>query len=203
MISCYLRVMEKAGVPKLERRLIINLYWHQKAAVRWNNESSKYVDIEKGVRQGCIISPILFNLYSEYMIAEAMEDESGIKFNGNYISNLRYADDAALVSESKKKLQKMLDRPKLNSSCLDYGMAINVKKTKVMVISKTGKVKCSITLNNVALEQVNRYKYLGSWITEDAICEEELKARIGMAKAASWRNKKVMRRNVRFCTKRR
>ena len=62
-------------------------------------------------------------------------------------------------------------------------MAINVKKTKVMVISKAGKVKCSITLNNMALEQVNLYKYLGSWITEDARCEEELKARIGMAKA--------------------
>ena len=81
------------------------------------------------MRQGCIISPILHNLYSEYMIAEAMEDKSGIKFNGNYISNLRYADDAALVSESKRKLQGMLD--KLNSSCLDYGMAINVKKTKL------------------------------------------------------------------------
>ena len=50
-----------------------------------------------------------------------------------------------------------------------------------MVISKASKVKCSITLNNMALEQVNRYKFLGSWITEDARCEEELKARIGMA----------------------
>src|SRR6188768_1737401 len=101
--------MEKAGIPELERRLIINIYWHQKATVRW--------DIERGVRQGCIISPIPFNLYSEYMIAEAMEDESGIKFNGKYISNLRYADDAALVSESKKKLQNMLD--KLNSVMLE------------------------------------------------------------------------------------
>ena len=53
----------------------------------------------------------------------------------------------------------------------------------------------------MALEQVNRYKYLGSWITEDARCEEELKTRIGMAKAAFWQNKEVMRRNVRFGTK--
>ena len=80
-------------------------------------------------------------------------------------------------------------------------MAINVKKTKVMVISKASKVKCSITLNNMALEQVNRYKYLGSWIIEDARCEEELKARIGMAKAAFWQNREVMRRNVRSGTK--
>ena len=115
------------------------------------------------MRQGCIISPILCNLYSGYLIAEGMEDQCGIKFNGNYISNLRYADVAALVSESTMKLQNMLD--KLNSTCLDYGMAINVKKTKVMVlISKASKVKCSLTLNNMALEQVNRYKYLGSWI---------------------------------------
>ena len=69
-------------------------------------------------------------------------------------------------------------------------MAINVKKTKVMVISKAKKVRCSITLNNMALEQVNRYKYLGSWITEDARCKEELKARIGMAKAAFWKIKR-------------
>src|SRR6188768_599512 len=101
--------MEKAGIPEFERRLIINLYWHQKATVRWDNKSSKYVDIERGVRQGCIISLILFNLYIEYMIAEAMEDENGIKFNRNYISNIRYADDAALVPESKKKFQEMLD----------------------------------------------------------------------------------------------
>ena len=68
-----LEVMEKAGIPELERRLIINLYWKQQAAVRWDNEISRYVNIKSGVRQGCIISPILFNLYSEFMIAEALE----------------------------------------------------------------------------------------------------------------------------------
>ena len=93
----------------------------------------------------------------------------------------------------------MLD--KLNSSCLDYGMAINVKKTKVMVISKASKVKCYITLNSMALDQVNRCKYLGSWMTEDARSEEELKARIRMAKAAFCQNKEIMKRNVRFGTK--
>ena len=83
-------------------------------------------------------------------------------------------------------------------------MAINMKKTKVMGISKASEMKCSITLNNMALEQVNRYKYLGSRIKEVARYEEELKARIGMgrmAKAAFWQNKEIMRRNVRFGTK--
>ena len=93
-----LEVMEKAGIPELERRLIINLYWKQQAAVRWDNEISRYVNIKSGVRQGCIISPILFNLCSEFMIAEALERESGIKFNGINVTNLKFADDAVLVA---------------------------------------------------------------------------------------------------------
>jgi len=194
-----LEVMERAGIPELERRLIINLYWHQQAAVRWDNEVSRYVNIKRGIRQGCVISPILFNLYSEFMITEALENETGIKFNGNNITNLRYADDAVLVADTKKKLQRMLDR--LGETCKVYGMEMNVKKTKVMVVCKTGKMKCCVTIDDKTVEQVERFKYLGSWITEDGRCEEEIKARIGMAKAAFWQNKEIMRRNVRFCTK--
>jgi retron-type reverse transcriptase len=110
-----LEVMEIAGIPELERRLIINLYWHQQAAVRWDNEVSRYVNINRGVRQGCIISPLLFNLYSEYMIKEALDNETGIRFNGNNISNLRYADDAVLMADTMKQLQKLMD--KLNETC--------------------------------------------------------------------------------------
>ena len=66
-------VMEKSGIPDLERRLIINLYWRQHAVVRWDGEISREVEVEKGVRQGCVISPILFNLYSEFMINEAIK----------------------------------------------------------------------------------------------------------------------------------
>lgn len=194
-----LEVMERAGIPELERRLIINLYWHQQATVRWDNEMSRHVNIRRGVRQGCIISPILFNLYSEFMITEALENESGIRFSGRKVTNLRYADDAVLIAESPEELQRMMD--KLNEVCKEYGMAINVKKTKVMVVNGTGRVDCSIVLDNTVLEQVDRYKYLGSWITEEARCEEEIKARIGMAKAAFWQNKELMRRNVRFRTK--
>src|SRR3954466_9301275 len=103
-------VMEKAGIPDLERRLIINLYWRQHAEVRWDGEVSREVDVETGVRQGCVISPILFNLYSEFMIKEAMENVEGIKLNGVNITDLRYADDAVLVADKRKKMQKMIDR---------------------------------------------------------------------------------------------
>ena len=87
--------MEKASVPKLERILIINLYWRQHAAVRRDGEISREVD----VRQGCVISPLLFNLYNECMIQDAMENVEGIKFNGINITELRYADDAVLVAD--------------------------------------------------------------------------------------------------------
>src|SRR3989442_13173386 len=81
-------IMVKAGIPELERRLIIHLYWRQHAAVRWNGEVSREVGVENGVRRGCVISLMFFNLYSEFMIDEAMEIVKGIKFNGVSITDL-------------------------------------------------------------------------------------------------------------------
>src|SRR3989442_1660151 len=176
--------MVKAGIPDLERRLIINLYWRQHAAVRWDGEVSREVGVERGVRQGCVISPMLFNLYSEFMIQEAMEGVEGIGFGGVNITNLRYADDAVLVAEKRRKMQKMIDR--LNTTCKAYGMEINVKKTKVMIMNGTAKTEGDEVVYSVGrpLEQVSRFKYLGSWITEDARSDEDIRARVGMAKAA-------------------
>src|SRR2546425_4921094 len=121
-------VMVKAGIPDLERRLIINLYWRQHAAVRWDGEVSREVGVERGVTQGCVISPMLFNLYCEFMIQEAMESVEGIRFGGVNITNLRYADDAVLVAEKRKKMQKMIDR--LNITCKAYGIRDQCKKYK-------------------------------------------------------------------------
>src|SRR5437867_8453540 len=80
-------------------------------------------------------------------------------------------------------------------------MAINVKKTKVMVVSKRGKIKCQVTLDNMTLEQVSRYKYLGSWISDDANCVEEIRTRIALAKEAFWKIKELLRGNIRPRTK--
>src|SRR5437867_4897837 len=121
-------IMKNAGIPELERRLIINLYWEQQAMVRWENDTTRTFKIRRGVTQGCILSPILFNLYSEFMIAEALDGMKGVQFNGFNITNFRYAVDAVLPAYSKQRLQAMLD--KLNETCHNFGMAINVKKTK-------------------------------------------------------------------------
>src|SRR5881296_1569395 len=98
---------------------------------------------------------------------------------------------------TREKMQKLIDR--LNKTCKAYGMEINVKKTKVMIMNGTAKpkgMKRCITLSNVPLEQVTRFKYLGSWITEDARSEDEIRARMRMAKVAFWQNKELMRRNI-------
>src|SRR2546425_5833555 len=136
------------------------------------------------------------------MIKEAMENVEGIKFNGVNITDLRYADDAVLVADKREKMQKMIDR--LSATCKAYGMEINVKKIKVMIMNGTAKPKGMqrfITLNNVPFEQVSRFKYLGSWITEDARSDEDITARVGMAEAAFWQNKELMRSNIRLSTK--
>ena len=92
---------------------------------------------------------------------------------------------------------------KLNAKCKSYGMAMNIKRTKVMIVSKEGKVKCNIKLDQEVLEQLDRYKYLGSWITEDVRSDKEIVARVAMAKKAFWKNKELMRQNIREQTKRR
>src|SRR3989442_11795348 len=98
-------------------------------------------------------------------------------------------------------MQKMIDR--LSTTCKEYGMEINVKKTKVMIMNETAKpneMQRCIELDGVPLEQMSRFKYLGSWITEDARSDDDIGARVGMAKAAFWQNKELMRRNIRLST---
>ena len=93
--------------------------------------------MEMGVGQVCLISPLLFNLYSEVMIKEAMKGVEGVTFGGLNVTDLRYADDAVLVADGRMKMQKMIDR--LSETCKAYEMEINVKKTKVMIMNKTEK----------------------------------------------------------------
>ena len=88
------------------------------------------------MRQGCITSPLLFNLYSEFIMKEAMEGMEGINFNEINLTDIRYADDAVLVVDKRKKMQKMVDS--LNDTCSSYGMEIYVKKTKVMIMRIKG-----------------------------------------------------------------
>ena len=104
----------------------------QEATVRTGHGTTDCFEIGKGVRQGCILSPCLFNLYAEYIMrnAELEETQAGIKIARRNISNLRYADNTTLVSESEEELKSFLIKVKEESE--KVGLKLNIQKTKIM-----------------------------------------------------------------------
>lgn len=146
------------------------------------------------MRQGCPLSPILFNLYIEELIREALQDtEEGIKVGGKMIKALRFADDQAMLANKEEHLQHIMDE--LNRTSEEYGMKINIKKTKVMRISREakGEKNMKITINGEEVEQVTEFCYLGSLISEDAKCHKEIKKRIAMGKEAFTKRKELLK----------
>ena len=88
-----------------DRRLIENLYWEQMAAISIDRDLSEWTNIKRGVRQGCVISPDLFSLYTELLMRKVIE--GNLKVNGHPISEIRYADDTILISDNERNLQEM------------------------------------------------------------------------------------------------
>ena len=104
----------------------------QEATVRTGYGTTDWFQIGKGIHQGCILSPCLFNLYAEYIMRNAglEEAQAGIKIAGRNINNLRYADDATLMAESEEELKSLLMKVKEESE--KVGLKLNIQKTKVM-----------------------------------------------------------------------
>ena len=113
--------------------LLRNLYAGQEATVGTGHGTTDWFQIGKGVCQGCILSPCLFNLYAEYIIRNAGLDEAqaGIKLSGRNINNLRYADDTTLMAESEEKLKSLLMKVKEESEKAGLKLK-NIQKTKIM-----------------------------------------------------------------------
>jgi hypothetical protein len=184
--------LRRMGVDWRDRRLIGNLYMGQKVRVRVEGEYSEPGQIGRGVRQGCPLSPLLFNIYIEELIREAVDGtEEGIKVGGKWIKALRFADDQAMLAGSEKDLQRMMDR--LNATSEEYNMKINIKKTKVMKISKEKETTICIKISGEEIEQVKEFCYLGSLISSDAKCHKEIRRRIAMGKEAFLTRKELLR----------
>ena len=120
------------GIPDHLTCLLRNLYASQKATVRTGDVTTNWFQIGKGVRQGCILSALLFNLYAEYITRNAglEEAQAGIKIAGRNINNLRYADDTTLMAESEEELKSLLMKVKEESK--NVGIKLNIQKTKIM-----------------------------------------------------------------------
>ena len=112
--------------------LLRNLYAGQEETIRAAHGTPDWFQIGKEVRQGCILSPCLFNLYAEYIMrnTELEEAQAGIKIAGRNISNLRYEDDTTLMAESEEELKSLLMKVKEESE--NFGLKLNIQKTKIM-----------------------------------------------------------------------
>ena len=164
----------------------------QKVRIRIEGEYSEPGQVGRGVRQGCPLSPLLFNIYIEELVREAIDDlEDGIKVGGRWIKTLRFADDQAMLARSQEGLQEMMDR--LNETSTEYGMRINIKKTKVMKISKGEETTVNIRIEGKEIEQVKEFCYLGSLITTDAKCHKEIRRRIAIGKEAFTKRRELLR----------
>ena len=108
--------------------LLRNLYAGQEATVRTGHETTDWFQIRKGVCQGCILSPCLFNFYAEYIMRNAglEETQAGIKIAGRNTNNLRYADDTTLMAESEEKLKSLLMKVKEESE--KVGLKLDIRK---------------------------------------------------------------------------
>ena len=122
------------GIPDHPTCLLINLYAGQEATVRTGHGTTDWFQIGKGVHQGCIVSPCLFNLNVEYIMQNAGLDkvQGGIKFAGRNINNLRHVDDTTLMAE-REELKSLLMKMKEESEKL--GLKLDIQKTKIMASS--------------------------------------------------------------------
>lgn len=169
------------------------LYNNASSTVILDNRLGEPFRTSVGVRQGCLLSPILFNLYLERIMSDALQDHhTSISIGGRRVCNLRFADDIDLLAGSNEELQHLTDR--LNVSAAAFGMEISTSKSKIMVNTVRGS-HAYITINGEALEEVKKFKYLGAVIASDGTSIHEIKSRMATATAAMsklhpiWRSK--------------
>ena len=126
------KILKEMGIPDHLTCLLRNLYTGQEATVRTRHGTTDWFQIGKGVGQGCILSPCLFNLYAEYIMRNTglEEEQAGIKIIGRNTNNLRYAGDTTLMAESKEEQKSLLMKVKEESE--KVALKLNIQKTKIM-----------------------------------------------------------------------
>ena len=129
------KILKEMGIPDHLTCLLRNLYAGQEATVRTGHGTTDWFQIGKGVRQGCIPSPCLFNLYAEYIMRNAWleEAQAGIKIAGRNIHHLRYADDTTRMAESEEELKSLLMKVKEESE--KVSLKLSIQKTEIMASS--------------------------------------------------------------------
>ena len=159
------------GIPDHLTCLLRNLYAGQEATIRTGHGKTDWFQIGKGVRQGSILSPCLFNFYAEYIMRNTglEEAQARIKIAERNISDLRYGDDTTLMAENEEELKSLL--MKVNQESAKVGLKLNIQKTKIMA---SGPIT-SWEIDGKTVETVSDFIFLGSKITADGDCSHEIK----------------------------
>ena len=160
--------------------LLRNLYASQGATVRTGHGTTDWFQIGKGVHQGCILSPCLFNFHAEYIMRNAGldEEQAGIKIARRNINNLRYVDDTTLMAESEE-LKNLLMNVKEKSE--NVGLKLNIQKTKI----KASNPMTSWQIDGETMQTVTDFIFLGSKITADGDCSHEIKRHLLLGRKLS------------------
>ena len=146
-------------------KLIQNLYNKATSAVYLNNSIGDWFRTTVGVRQGCLLSPTLFNLFLERIMEDALEGHEGtVSIGGRTVVNLRFADDIDRLAGKEEKLVSPVKR--LDSTSTAHGMQISEEKTKLMTNNTNG-ISTDIRISNVKLDCVDRFKYLGAIVADE------------------------------------
>ena len=168
------------GIPDHLTCLLKYLYAGQEAIVRTGHGTTDWFHIGIGVRQGCMLSPCLFNLYAEYIMQNSRlnEAQAEIKIAGRNISNLRYADDTTLMEESEKELKSLLMKVKQEGEKVD--LKFNIQNSKIMA---SGPIT-SWQIDGEIMETVRDFILGGSKITADGDCSHEIKRHLLLGRKA-------------------
>ena len=189
--------VEEYGVSSKLCRLLKALYANTQAAVRVEGELTEWFDVKTGLRQGCLLSPALFNVFIDRVVKRALANmDHGVSIRyvlpdgrvhlGDEVKgcfklfDLLYADDLVVICESEKVMREAAMR--LEQETQEVGLMINVKKTKYLITKVEGRIEADINIEmrGDRLEKVSEFTYLGSSINEDSSCEKEIDKRIAL-----------------------
>ena len=186
------------GIPGHLTCLLRNLYAGQEATLRTGHGTTDWLQIGKGVHQGCILSPCLFNFYSEYIMRNAglEEAQAGIKIPGRNINNLGYTDGTTLMAESEEDLKSRLMKVKEESE--KVGLKLSIQKMKIMA---SGPI-ASWQIDGETIETVIDFILGGSKITEDDDCSLDSKRHLLFGRKVMTNLDSILKTRALLCQQR-
>jgi hypothetical protein len=196
------RIMEADGFPPKLLSLIKSFYSHPGNRVLVNGELSDRFETRTGVRQGCPLSPILFNFVIDWILKISVRDFNGVTVGPDTsITDLDYADDICVLANSYTELQHVLD--KIDAVSRSVGLKINAGKTKLFSCCIPPEDKLPVQIEGATIEEVESFKYLGSNIRPNGQCVDEILSRINAARKVFFQLRKPLwsRREITLDTK--